>query len=95
MEWMNNFSWRGWPERRAINPMQEAAARKVDLEIGGITYEDIHGPLWRRVLRGLGEQIKWSRDNGFFTNIFKPESPKGGATAQQNAVKRLFGKGSR
>lgn len=71
-EWVDNYSWHNWPKCRAINPSQEANARKIDLGIGAITYEDLHGPNWRKKVEQLGEQIQASRDAGFWTELFKP-----------------------
>jgi len=69
-EWVDNYSWHGWPKRRAINPAQEAGARKTDLSIGAIDYEDLHGPFWSKKLANLGKQIRLSRDSGFFSTLF-------------------------
>lgn len=77
IEWLDNYSWHNWPKRRAINPAQEATARKTDLEVGAIDYSDIHGPDWREKLANLGEQIKWSRDHNLFVPIFQPPNQKG------------------
>lgn len=95
-QWMDNYSWHNWPTRRAINPMQEANARKVDLETGAINYENIHGPYWKKVLAKLGEQIKWSRDNGFFSPLFEIKNAlKPQATPTQKAKRGWFGKGEK
>jgi len=77
-DWLDNYSWHNWPKRRAINPAQEATARKTDLEIGAIDYEDIHGPYWPDKLENLGTQIKWSRDHGLFVPLFQPQPSTGG-----------------
>lgn len=66
----DNFSWHQWPKRRAINPAQEAAATETDLKIGAIGYDDIHGPYWKDKLKGLGEQIAYSRDNGLWVPMW-------------------------
>ena len=78
-QWMDSYSWHGWPIKRAINPLQEANARKADLAIAAITYEDIWGPEWKKHLKKLGEQIRYSRDNGLFIDTFaaKPAAPAG------------------
>jgi capsid protein len=73
-EWMDRNVWSGWPQPRAINPTNDANATKTKLEIGAITYEDIHGPDWKRKLSGLGEQIRWSRDNGLFVPMWTPKT---------------------
>jgi len=72
--WADSYSWHGWPKKRAINPLQEAAARKTDLAIGAATYEDFWGPEWRKKLKLLGEQIQFSRDNGLFVSTFAPKT---------------------
>jgi len=69
-EWLDKYSFHGWPKRRAINPSQEASATRTNLEIGAITYEDIWGPGWKKHTGLLGEQIKWSRDHGLFVPSF-------------------------
>jgi hypothetical protein len=75
--WLDNYSWHGWPQRLAINPAQEANARKTDLEIGAIDYTEFHGPGWKKHLALLGEQIKWSRDHGLFVLPFPPGTTNG------------------
>jgi len=66
----DDFSWHGWPKRKAINPMQEASARETDLKTGAINYEDLHGPYWKEKLEKLGEQIQFSRDKGLWVPMW-------------------------
>ena len=75
--WLDNYSWHGWPMRLAINPAQEALARKTDLEIAAIDYTEFHGPGWKKKLELLGEQIQWSRDHGLFVPSFQPGTSNG------------------
>jgi len=92
--WKDKYSWHNWPVKRAINPMQEASARRIDLETGATNYEKIHGPYWKKILAGLGEQIKHARDNGFFSPLFKPQSTNNTTNQpRQSALGRLFGRG--
>ena len=76
-EWLDNYSWHGWPKKQAINPAAEASGIKTSLEIGAIDYSDIHGPGWKKKLGMLGTQIKYSRDAGLWVPLW---APKAGST---------------
>ena len=71
--WRTRIGWTKWPERQAINPGDAASARKTDLEIGKISWTDMHGPAAEQKLAELGRQILAGRDAGYFAPLFEPK----------------------
>jgi capsid protein len=79
---IGNVGWAGWPERGAINPSQEANAKKVRLSIGDLTYEDMIGPDAYDKLAAQGDLLKRLRDAGFFPEQHTFNSASGGGNGQ-------------
>jgi capsid protein len=68
--WQAKLSW-DWHKMPVLQPDREYAAYGRGLKVGAITWKDILGPRWQRILSDLGEQKAYIEKLGLPLDFFE------------------------